>query len=78
MFVLLQKWNEMVRALKGLNISFECNTSPTFDPNETNSFTEIIHSEGKILSLFTHPLVVQNIYEFLLSLEHRILKNVGN
>jgi len=31
-----------------------------------------------ILSSFTHPQVVSNLYEFIYFAEHRILKNVGN
>jgi len=35
----------------------------------------------KILSSFTHPQVVPNLYEFISSVEHKkkdILNNVGN
>ncbi len=40
----------------------------------------IVHPKMKILSSFTHPQVVPNLYECLCSAEHKedILKNVGN
>ncbi len=40
----------------------------------------IVHPKMKILSSFTHPRVVPNLYEFLCSAEHkgRYLKKVCN
>jgi len=32
----------------------------------------IVHSKMKILSLFTYPYVIPNLYEFLSSAEHKI------
>jgi len=34
-------------------------------------FKGIVHPKMKILSSFTHPQVVQNLYEFLYSAEHK-------
>jgi len=33
----------------------------------------IVHPKGKILSSFTHPQVVPNLYECLCSAEHQII-----
>jgi len=41
-------------------------------------FKWIVHSKILILSSFTHPQVVPNLYYFISSAEHNILKYVGN
>jgi len=38
---------------------------------ETQSLKGILHPKMKILSSFTHPQVVSNLYEFLSSAEHK-------
>lgn len=37
-----------------------------------------VHLKMKLLSSFTHRLFIPNLYGFLSSAEHNILKNVGN
>ncbi len=47
---------------------------------ETCHFKGIVHPKIKIVSSFTHPQVVPNLYECVCSAEHKddILKNEGN
>lgn len=49
---------------------------------ETKKFTLIkrkVHSKNKKKYLFTHPIIVLNLYDFLSPAEYkRYLKNVGN
>ncbi len=46
------------------------------DPKGTADIKGIVHPKMKILSLFTHPQVVPNLYECLCSAE--LLKKVCN
>ncbi len=45
-----------------------------------SNFKGIVYPKMKILSSFTHPQVVPNLYEFISAVDNkrRILKNVGN
>jgi len=49
--------------------SYSCGSRLYFSPKRT--LKGILHPKIKILSSFTHPQVVANLYEFLYSAEHK-------